>query len=591
MDGSALSGTESESVPPAVSSFPLQNEPAQISVRTLMLSIGVLFAAGVLSFASVFFYQYLKPKYGGLVVKTTPAGAAISIDGRQRGPSPITLSDLRSGVHQLKAAKEGYKDLLQQVEVMPYATENLHWTLEPLVAHLTNEQLADIESLRKKLDSARKENILLPPPEDYNVLYFISRILAIDPADTYASDARNALVDIIRGKADLAYAREDWLEAEKQYRNLGMIFPDDVTISERLVDIASKIDASIKDRDKQIADWTERAEAAMKAGSLVPPEKENALEAIQKILRLDRKNSYARAAMARVKEMLQTRGDIKVANSDWQGARNDFRIVLQYFPEDSYSKSRMSLVEGKLAEAEQAEQQYLQQLQRQQQEEQQSRQKIAALHQSALNAFRAGSYQKALSEWQEYLKYEPNSDEAYYYIGAVHQEEKQLDTAILNFERSLSINPNNAPAHLNLGILYDRHRNNLNLALDHLKKARELGGAEKYGPERIQAMIQDLQDRIQLSALRKTPFLVEHKHVFSSCRGNLIVSEEGIEYKTTETEHSFYETYAGLRSLSISGDDITLRTSDNKKYNFQLLHEEDAARFRLLAAPHLQVTD
>ncbi len=564
-----------------------EHERAQISVRTLMLSIATLVIAAVLAFGGVFFYQYLKPKYGELVVKTTPSGATIFVDGKQRGPSPITVSGLRSGGHHLKVVKEGFKDLVQQVEVMPYATENLHYALDPLVPHLTNEQLADVESWRKKLDSAQRENILLPPPDDYNVLYFINKILAIDPANSYALEAKSKLAEQIRSGADLSYAREDWLEAEKQYKNLALIYPDDIAINERLADIATKIDASIKDREKQIEDWHAKAEAAIKAGTLLPPEKDNAFDAVQNILRLDRKNVYARGALAHVKELLQTHGDIKMASGDWQGARNDFKLVLQYFPEDSYSKARMSVIEGKLSELAQADQQRAQRMQ----EEQQSKQKISSLRQTAIASFRAGSFQKAVSEWQEYLKLDASSDEAYYYLGMSYQEQKQLDTAILNFEKCISLNPGNAPAHFSLGLLYDRHRNDPAQAIEHLKKAKELGGVEKYSPDKIQAMIKDLQDRIQLNGLQKTPFAAEHKHAFSNCRGSLLIEDDGVEYKTTETDHSFYETYGGLRSFSIVGDDITLRTRNNKKYNFHLLNPGDGAKVRQLATRHTQITD
>src|SRR5207247_934438 len=107
----------------------------------------------VLAFTGVFFYQYLKPKYGGLVVKTTPSGAAVYVDGKQRGSSPLTIGEIRAGGHQIKAAKEGYREYVQQVEVIPYSTENLHWTLDPIVPHLTNEQLAEIEAWKKKVES------------------------------------------------------------------------------------------------------------------------------------------------------------------------------------------------------------------------------------------------------------------------------------------------------------------------------------------------------------------------------------------------------------------------------------------------------
>jgi tetratricopeptide (TPR) repeat protein len=558
-------------------------EPAQIKIRTLMIGLGILVLTGFICFAAVFSYHYLKPKYGSLVVKTTPPGATILVDGMPRGASPIALGELTSGGHQVKAAKDGYEEFVQQVEVMPYSTENVHLILKPLVAVLTNEQLAELESWKKKLEVAQKESILLPPPEDYNVLYFADRILAIDPANAYAAEVKAKLAEGVRQVADLAYAREDWLSAEKEYKNLALIYPNDIAINERLADISAKIDASVKDREQQIEDWKAKAEAAFKTGALLPPEKENAWDALRNILRLDKKNVYALGAVAHLKEMMQNRGDTKISGGDLQGARNDFRLVLQYFPDDKYSSSRLSMVEARLAETARGD---AQKLQRQQEEQRQSRERLANLRISALTAYRAGSREKALVEWQEYLKLEPNSDEAYFYLGATYLEEKQLDTAILNFEKCTSLNPNNAYAHLNLGILYDRHRSDLVQATEHLEKAKALGGVEKYTPERIQGMIRDLQERAQLNAMQATPFAVEHKHVFSSCRGNLRITDQGVEFTTTETDHSFFETYSNLGSFRVDGVEVAIRTRNNKKYNFRLLKPGDADMVRRLAARH-----
>jgi tetratricopeptide (TPR) repeat protein len=553
-----------------------RKRPAQIRIRTLMFGIMILALASALSFTAFFLYQYWKPKYGSLVVKTTPAGAIITIDGRLRGASPIVISDLRSGGYEIKATKEGYREFGQRVTVMPYATENLHWNLDPVVPQLTNEQLAEVEAWRKKLENAQRENILLPPPDDYNVLYFADKILAIDPANTYALDVKNKLADTVRRLAEFAYAREDWLESEKQYKNLALLYPKDPAIEERLTDIATKIDESSKDREKQIQDWKTKSETAMKVGSLLPPDKDNALDAIRSIQRLDKNSPFVRESLAHLKELLQSRADTKASASDWQGARNDFRIILQYFPEDNYSKSRMAAAEAKLVELAQNEQQHKQNAV----EEQQSRTKLTDLRQSALNLFRAGSYQKSISEWQEYLKSEPDSDEAYFYIGAGYQNQKQLDTAILNFEKCIALNPNNILAHLNLGTLYDYHRNNLKAAEDHLRKAKELGGAEKYTPDRLQSMIQDLQDRAKVNSILKVLFPVEHKHTFSSCKGNLRFTEEGVEFRTAETDHSFYEPYTDLRAFTIQGNELAIKTRTNKKYNFRFNNAADAERVR-----------
>ena len=561
---------------------------ATVSVRTLVLGLGILVMTGVLAFTAVFFYQYLRPKYGALIVKTVPAGAMVWLNGEQRGVSPITLADLRTGPYQVKVTMEGYKELVQGVQVVPYSTESLHLNLEPLVAQLSNEQLAQVEDLRKKLESALKENILLPPPDDYNVWYFANKILEIDPANSYALEAKAKMAEGIRRAADVAYARSDWLEAEKQYKLLALLFPDDTAISERLADLSGKIEAGVKDRQKQIDDWKEKAEAAFKAGTLVPPDKDNALDCLRNVLRLDKKNSYGRTGMVRLKETLQNRGDTRIANGDWQQARTEFRTVLQYFPDDLYSKTRLAMIEGKLQEIAQAEQRRLQGMQ---EEQQQLRQRIAGLRQSALNAYRAGAYQRAISDWQEYLKLEPNSDEACFSIGAAYLEQKQLDNAILYFEKAVALNPRNTLAQLNLGILYDQHRHDYKRAEEHLRRARELGGVENYSQDRLQAMIQDLQSRAQTEALQKSTFPVDHKHTFSSCRGTLQVTDRGVEFKTSETDHSFFEAYADIRSLSIDGNVLSIRTRSNKKYNLQFLRDGDGAVVRRLAQRYTQVTD
>ena len=104
-------------------------------------------------------------------------------------------------------------------------------------------------------------------------------------------------------------------------------------------------------------------------------------------------------------------------------------------------------------------------------------------------------------------------------------------------------------------------------------------------------MINELQASAQLDQMQQGAFPVEHKHAFSSCRGSLRVADAGIEYRTSETDHSFFEAYGGLRGFSVQGDELSIRIRNNKKYNFHLLNAGDAERIKRLAARHTQVSE
>jgi hypothetical protein len=45
---------------------------------------------------------------GRIVVRSTPAGARVSVDGRDRGRTPLTLSSLSLGSHAIRIAQDGY---------------------------------------------------------------------------------------------------------------------------------------------------------------------------------------------------------------------------------------------------------------------------------------------------------------------------------------------------------------------------------------------------------------------------------------------------------------------------------------------------
>ena len=102
--------------------------------------------------------------------------------------------------------------------------------------------LALVEHVNSRRDFRRCETEICCQPQISQLLTsdIANKILEIDPANSYALEAKSKLADGIRRAADVAYARSDWLEAEKQYKLLALLFPDDTAINERLVDLSGK---------------------------------------------------------------------------------------------------------------------------------------------------------------------------------------------------------------------------------------------------------------------------------------------------------------------------------------------------------------
>lgn len=65
----------------------------------------------------------------GLEVRSTPAGAAVAIDGQRRGTTPLTLNDLAPGAHKVMLSFEGYLDNAGEVTLEAGDTERIERTL------------------------------------------------------------------------------------------------------------------------------------------------------------------------------------------------------------------------------------------------------------------------------------------------------------------------------------------------------------------------------------------------------------------------------------------------------------------------------
>ena len=66
----------------------------------------------------------------GLKVSSVPSGAKVVVDGQERGITPLVVSPLEPGEHQVVVAKEGYKTVTGNVTVHKGATDSLTIRLE-----------------------------------------------------------------------------------------------------------------------------------------------------------------------------------------------------------------------------------------------------------------------------------------------------------------------------------------------------------------------------------------------------------------------------------------------------------------------------
>jgi TonB family protein len=73
----------------------------------------------------------------GVRIETTPSGAAVLLDGKAVGTSPLTLDSVPPGTHALKVSRDGYSPAELGLEMTPAVSlPPLRFALQPLWAEL-----------------------------------------------------------------------------------------------------------------------------------------------------------------------------------------------------------------------------------------------------------------------------------------------------------------------------------------------------------------------------------------------------------------------------------------------------------------------
>jgi hypothetical protein len=99
---------------------------------------------------------------GTAEIRSTPAGAAVSIDGMNRGTTPVTVGGLSPGSHAATITKTGYQTLSVQVAIETGTITEVNANLVPVTATETNTA-ATAPAGTGPQASATRAGIPLPP--------------------------------------------------------------------------------------------------------------------------------------------------------------------------------------------------------------------------------------------------------------------------------------------------------------------------------------------------------------------------------------------------------------------------------------------
>ncbi len=74
--------------------------------------------------------------HASIKVSSTPSGASVQVDGKERGATPVTVSDLPPGSHEVSVSMEGYRPRTEKVDVQKGKVLDLSLTMQKAPARV-----------------------------------------------------------------------------------------------------------------------------------------------------------------------------------------------------------------------------------------------------------------------------------------------------------------------------------------------------------------------------------------------------------------------------------------------------------------------
>jgi len=538
----------------------LENEPARVKSRRGAVRWWPLAGAGaliltILTILTVYLLAGRSATVDQLVILTVPSGAAVNLNGKSYGTTPVKIEQIIAGNYQLTITKENFEPIDRIIPISD--SQPLEFTLQPLtpseVIALSKEER--LNRYRQQAEDAFANSHLAIPFKD-SALYYLSLLIGEDPGNQFALDMRERVRKVLHQTAQAAAAHGDFAQAQELYASLVENYNDEDARQAQI-----RMETQLYAKRGDIRDLIRKAEDAFQHNHLVDPPRMNALYFAKQVLVFDRMNARALGIKREIEDRLVKEAEAYRRRGETEQAITAFERIVELFPDDKDSESRLRDLQA----TRQAEQ----------------REKDPDLLRSrGLQSYREQDFSAAVPDLERAALNNRGTPEVIFSLARSYMKLGQLDKAVAYFVQvPESDDESYRSAQASLGDIAEM-RSDTNRAVEFYKRARRLGGSTLYPLGTLDEKIERIEKKQKEKEDEPVPVTIRVKHQHGgllgrSCTGLLTVDSKGVKYEGSE--HVYSSNLLGV-AVRIVGDEMTLQLQKST-VTFKV-PRADAERFR-----------
>jgi len=528
--------------------------------RWTIVTVACAILLTLLSVAGIVLVTRPRATVEQLLILTVPSGADVSFDGKALGPSPVKLEGVRMGTHKVIVTKEGYQ-LVQEDRTISDST-TLDYRLK-LLPPPGSEGLPVGEALqqyKQNMEDAFARGDYAIPYAPKSALYFAQLILDADGSNTAALEMQDRVRDALVQSAHSAMSRLDLAQAQEIVNVLGLHFPND----EDARAAATKLEAQIAIHRSDVRELVRKADEALRAGNLIDPPRASAYYYAKQALTLDHQNQQARAIKAEIHDGVLAHIDQTANAGNVIQAARELEQALKLFPDDGQLKARQKdLQQRQLADAKAND--------------------PSECRLRGLENYRHGNVSEAIPDLECAAQHDRGTAEVLFALGMSYKKLREFNKAVYYLELvPRSSDDSYTSALAALGEI-EAETGNAAAAIEHYKRAHDLGGSISYSTGVLEDKIEKLEKKESAKqVIEPTPLTISVKHLHGgllhgSCSGTLTVNSAGVRYDGSDHTFSANLVHASVRFSSKDGMAVLFQDKNEK---FKPDHPQDAERFR-----------